>query len=575
MITPVDQQASPSLNPVQGSERIAALDVVRGFALIGILLMNIEYFNRPTADIGVGMQQGLSGANYWFSWFVQYFVVGKFWTIFSLLFGMGFGVMLMRAETAQRSFLVPYMRRIAALALFGALHFILLWPGDILFSYAVGAVALLVVLYGRGKYILLTIVLLAGLGMATEWEWPFVIASCLAYFGLCAWYLRCPDRITVFGRGVPIFKIVTRFLMLAASGAIVAGLLIPALPHGAKFAMPIIGTAVLVLAILMARYHDPAAARPWRMGVGLYVFAISIMTSMGAAQYYFPNPLDAQAAKIVAAAPAAPPSAAAKAASAPPAKRLTELEKAVDDYKKRAERRAEHKADMLNELRVLTKGSYAEAVDMRAKEFVKHAPEQFGFATLVIAMFLLGLWFVRSGVMANTGAHLPLFRKLALYALPFGVGLGLIGSQIATHHTPGVNSGFQFAFGLLMLGNLPACLGYVGALVLMLHSRSAFAGVKALAPFGRMALTNYLTHSLVFTFIFYGYGLGWFGIERIWQLGCVVAMVALQIPFSHWWLARFRYGPMEWLWRAITYWQVPAMRLVPAAPATGVVPTSP
>jgi uncharacterized protein len=182
---------------------------------------------------------------------------------------------------------------------------------------------------------------------------------------------------------------------------------------------------------------------------------------------------------------------------------------------------------------------------------------------VLIAMFLLGLWFVRSGIMANTKQHLPLFRKLALFALPFGVGLGLIGSQIATHAIPGTPNGFQFAQGLLMLGNLPACLGYVAVIVLMLNSRM-FAGIKVLAPFGRMALTNYLTHSLVFSAVFYGYGLGLFGIARIAQLGCVVAMVLVQVPLCHLWLKHFRYGPMEWLWRAITYWQIPAMRVAPS-----------
>ena len=59
-----------------------------------------------------------------------------------------------------------------------------------------------------------------------------------------------------------------------------------------------------------------------------------------------------------------------------------------------------------------------------------------------------------------------------------------------------------------MLGNLPACLGYVGMIVLMLHSRSALAKVKVLAPFGRMALTNYLWQSLVMSLFFMGYGLG-------------------------------------------------------------------
>jgi uncharacterized membrane protein YeiB len=84
------------LAPVSGAERIEALDVVRGFALIGILTMNVEFFNRALNDLGHGIQPGLSGANYWVGFFVQYFVIGKFWTIFSLLFGMGFAVMLTR-----------------------------------------------------------------------------------------------------------------------------------------------------------------------------------------------------------------------------------------------------------------------------------------------------------------------------------------------------------------------------------------------------------------------------------------------------------------------------------------------
>jgi uncharacterized protein len=533
------------LAPLARSERIEALDVIRGFALIGILLMNIEYFNRATNDIGTGLQPGLSGANYWFSWFVQYFVVGKFWTIFSLLFGMGFAVMLTRAEAAQRNFLVPYMRRIGALAVFGALHFILLWAGDILFSYAVGAVALLVVLYGRARDILLAIALLAGAGIASGWEWPFVIAGCLAFYGVCAWYLRAPERIALSGRNIPIFKIITRLLMTLAAAALLAGLLAPGLPREARVALPIVGAAVLLLAFLMARFHEPVAARPWRMGVAIYVFGIGLMTSFGAAQYFFPDPADALVASQATAAPA----------------KKADLAQAAERRKKQEQERAEHKAEMENELRVLTKGSYRDAVAMRAREFVKHAPDQFAFATLLIAMFLLGLWFVRAGVMSNTGAHLPLFRKLAMYALPLGVGMGLAGSVVATHQVPGVENGFQFAFGLLMLGNLAACLGYVGVIVLMLHSKSGLSRVRMLAPFGRMAFTNYLTHSLVFTCIFYGYALGYFGIERIWQLACVLAMLAFQIPFSHWWLARFRYGPVEWLWRAFTYWQIAPMRL--------------
>src|SRR5204862_6591365 len=123
--------------------------------------------------------------------------------------------------------------------------------------------------------------------------------------------------------------------------------------------------------------------------------------------------------------------------------------------------------------RILSKGTYSEAVRMRAASFVKHVPGQVGFATVLIGMFLLGTWFVRSGVMENTGLHLPLFRKLAFYGLPFGIGLGLLGSLVATHRTVGLeNDGYQLASGLLTLGNLPACLGYVSVIILMLHSSS-------------------------------------------------------------------------------------------------------
>ena len=178
------------LAPVVETERIQSLDVVRGFALIGISMMNVEYFNRAIAQIGSGMQAGLAGADLWVSYFVQYFVTGKFWTIFSLLFGMGFAVMPSRAERAGRGFLVPYLRRIAALAVFGALHSIFLWSGDILFSYAMGAAALLVVLYGRAKWIVVAIALCIGCGFIPGMDWSFGIAGGLAFFGLAAWWLR-------------------------------------------------------------------------------------------------------------------------------------------------------------------------------------------------------------------------------------------------------------------------------------------------------------------------------------------------------------------------------------------------
>jgi uncharacterized membrane protein YeiB len=181
-------------------------------------------------------------------------------------------------------------------------------------------------------------------------------------------------------------------------------------------------------------------------------------------------------------------------------------------------------------------------------------------------MFLLGVWFVRSGVMEDTAKHLAFFRKLALFGLPVGIGLGLLTCFIAMSHTPGERyDGWGIAHGLVMLGNLPACLGYVGLVVTMLHSRTALSRIRVLAPLGRMALTNYLMQSLICMTFFYGFGLGHWGMPRAQQVLFVVVVYAAQIAFSHWWLARFRYGPMEWLWRGFTYRQVPPLRIAGAA----------
>ena len=80
----------------------------------------------------------------------------------------------------------------------------------------------------------------------------------------------------------------------------------------------------------------------------------------------------------------------------------------------------------------------------------------------------------------------------------------------------------------------------------------------ALAAVGQMAFTNYLLHTLICTTIFYGYGFGLFGsVERVGQIGIVIAVWTFQLVMSPIWLHFFRFGPAEWLWRTMTYlrWQ--------------------
>ena len=495
--TPPDPEP---LAPVAESQRIEALDVVRGFALFGIFLMNIEWFNRPIASLGEGMPRGLSGLDWLASWFIAYFVAGKFWTIFSLLFGMGFAVMLVRAERAGRKFTKVYLRRILALAAFGGVHYIYLWEGDILFSYAVGALALLIVLYGKPWPILIALAALVGLGFLPGADPFFAIAGGLATAGLLALYLRREKRLAWRGVSIPLAS----FLMLLAGTvmSIVAVVfwLLPNGPLEPRVPLSVFGPLVFVAGWLSWKYHEPAEKRSVRMAVGIYVFAGVAMTTMGLIQHFTPDPAAAVTAAekqpAVAAADKAGSGAAARGASsaqaaAKPAK--TREQRAAELRAERDKRVKEHNARKADETRVFTKGSYLDAVDWRARQFLEKAAGDAGFAVVLMSMFLLGVWFVRSGVMEDTAAHLSFFRKLALYGLPAGIGLGLLTGFIAMSHTPGDRyDGWGIARGLTMLGNLPACLGYVGLVVTMLHSRTALSRIRVLAPAGRMALTNYL-----------------------------------------------------------------------------------
>src|SRR3546814_6327254 len=93
-------------------------------------------------ELGSGIAPGATGLDHAVAWLVYVFVQGKFWVLFSLLFGMGFAVMSARAGDAA-TFNRAYLRRCAVLLLFGVAHAVLLWPGDILHSYAVAALILL------------------------------------------------------------------------------------------------------------------------------------------------------------------------------------------------------------------------------------------------------------------------------------------------------------------------------------------------------------------------------------------------------------------------------------------------
>jgi len=124
-------------NPTQENQRLPSLDIIRGIAVLGILLMNIQSFSMPESAYSNPTAYGdLTGLNYTFWLFDYLFVSGKFIGLFSLLFGAGVILFLERIERNNLSPSVHFLRMFW-LMIFGLLHAYLFWEGDILFSYAI------------------------------------------------------------------------------------------------------------------------------------------------------------------------------------------------------------------------------------------------------------------------------------------------------------------------------------------------------------------------------------------------------------------------------------------------------
>lgn len=215
-------------------------------------------------------------------------------------------------------------------------------------------------------------------------------------------------------------------------------------------------------------------------------------------------------------------------------------------------------------------GSYAEILAQRVLDLQQAWIGTAFAAPGIFMMFLLGLWAGRRGLVDDPAEHPRLLRRLLLWGLPLGLlcHLGYVlslGSGSRSEPSPVQLGGYV----LYTLGLPPLTFGYAAAVVL-LAGRAGRVGLLApLAAVGRMSLTNYLVQSLLCTTLFYSYGFGLYG--RIGPaLGLVptVLIYTGQVFFSVWWLRRFRFGPLEWLWRSLTYGQIQPMCLAHDEPAS-------
>ena len=113
--------------------------------------------------------------------------------------------------------------------------------------------------------------------------------------------------------------------------------------------------------------------------------------------------------------------------------------------------------------------------------------------------------------------------------------------------------GSQFNYWASIL----VALGWVGLVMLVCKSDLLRPLTRPFAAVGRMAFSNYIMHTVICTTIFYGHGFGLYGYAERWQQVCVVVAIwGVQLAISPLWLKYFRFGPLEWLWRSLSYWRL-------------------
>jgi|TARA_B110000259_G_scaffold141822_1_gene159710 uncharacterized protein len=178
----------------------------------------------------------------------------------------------------------------------------------------------------------------------------------------------------------------------------------------------------------------------------------------------------------------------------------------------------------------------------------------------VLAMMLLGMAFFKWGLLDASRSS----RDYWLLVIA-GIGLGLPLNYLET--ATYISSGFEIYWAggnrpSYDVGRLTLAVGYIGIVMLICKHALMPWFRSALAAVGQLALTNYLSQSLICNFIFMGFGLGLFGDLQRYQAYLVVLGVWIfQIVFSLVWLRLYRFGPAEWLWRSLTYKQSQPLRL--------------
>ena len=436
--------------PVVSTERISAIDLLRGVAVLGILLMNIEDFGLPrTGNADVLAAKSWQDTNF-LTWVVIGVAFeGKMRAIFSMLFGAGVILLTSRAEERGNAAGIAdiYYRRTMWLLLFGVIHGYFIWGGDILYAYAMAGLFLFPFRHVRPRVLI-------------------------------------PLGLFLMGLMIPLSLIMTTVQTEAKDKAIKA---IAAEKAGKKLTK-----------------EETKAKEAW--------------------EKMLEN---------------AHPSA-------------EEIKKGIDNHR----------------------SGYGTNFGIRAKSTIKS--QTIGTYKFLIwdalGMMLVGMGLMKMGVFSGECSK----RTYWLMAiLGLGSGLPFFAYMLRKQYVSGFDPiAFFGSYAYYEEGRILAALGYVGIVMLIYKGGHLKWLTSRLSAVGRMALTNYLGTSIVCTLFFNGYGLGYYGyLSRFQVYFFVLGVWVVMLLWSPVWLKFFRFGPVEWLWRSLTYVKLQPMRLKKAASGPVVAAT--
>ena len=421
----------PTLQPVENTKRINSLDIIRGIALLGILLMNIVGFGLASSYNDPTISGGATGWNLKV-WIINNMLFeGTMRGLFTMLFGAGFILLTKRLENKGGGIQVAdiFYRRTLWLLLFGIIHaYFMLWMGDVLYPYAI--------------------------------------------FGLMLFPLR----------------------NVAPKHLLIAGLVLLAL-----------GTVKDV-----NHYHETFKTKT----EGLVV------------QELVKNDASIELNK--------------------------EQKVALSDWESLAKKRKT--AAQVTEVNEGNREGYWSIVEHRLKgnQYMQTTFVYEVWVYDILSLMLIGIAFFKWRIFQGERSN-----KFYGILLLLGYGIGLTVNYFETEML--IESNFEVVSKSKshitnQLGRFFTTIGHIGLFMLFIKSGILKFLQDALAAVGRMALTNYLMHTLICTTFFLGFGFGMFGkLQRYELYYLVFAIWIFQLIYSPIWLKYFKYGPVEWLWRSLTY----------------------